>query len=198
MPFPTRAATSPPNAFAAMRSAAAAAGISLPGTLSDDACVALCVANLLEGSASGTVGVFSTLNATGLSTLAGGVTMGATALAVPKYGVTVAALGTTQNSTPTAAQLLGGVVTQTGETGGGTVTTPTGAVLSAAIADVAIGMAFQCLFMNLGGGQTLTITAGATGMTIIGTAGVGTGKSALLTFVNTAADTWSCYCNVSA
>lgn len=109
-----------------------------------------------------------------------------------------AALGTTQNSTPTAAQLLGGIVTQTGATGAGTVTTPTGAVLSAAIPGVQVGFAFSTLFVNLGGAQTLTITAGASGMTIIGTAAVGTGKSATLTFVNTAVNTWNCYVVVSA
>lgn len=191
MAFPTRSATTNGNGFAVLRSAAAAAGVSL-GTLSEVDAIALCVANLLEGTPTGTVGVFSTLNATGA------VNLGATALAPPKTAATVASLGTTQNSTPTAAQLLGGIVTQTGQTAGGTVTTPTGATLSAAIADVAVGMVFQCLFANLGGGQTLTITAGATGMTVVGTAAVGSGKNAWLTFINTAPDTWSCYVNVSA
>lgn len=115
------------------------------------------------------------------------------------YGSTTAALGTTQNSTPTAAQLLGGVVTQTGQAGGGTVTTPTGTVLSSAMPRTPVaGDTFNCLFANLGGGQTLTITAGASGMTVIGTAAIGSGKNATLTFVNVSANTWNCYVVVSA
>lgn len=115
-----------------------------------------------------------------------------------------AALGTAQNSTPTAAQLLGGIVTQTGATGAGTVTLPTGTLLSTAVsgstvssADPFAGQSFTTLFANLGGSQTLTIT-GATGSTVIGTAAIGTGKNALLTFVNTGANTWNVYVNVSA
>jgi len=115
----------------------------------------------------------------------------------PVYALTVASLGTTQNSTPTTAQLLGGIVTQTGATGAGTVTLPTGTLLSAAIPTVAVGYTFDCSFINLGGSQTLTIT-GATGSTVVGTAAVGTGKSASLTFTNTGTNTWNVYCFVSA
>lgn len=110
---------------------------------------------------------------------------------------TTTALGTTQNSTPTAAQLIGGLVTQTGATGAGTVTLPTGTQLSAALATVAVGYSFECIFANLGGAQTLTIT-GATGSTVIGTAAVGTGKNAQLTFINTGTNTWNVYIVVSA
>ena len=111
---------------------------------------------------------------------------------------TVASLGTTQNSTPTAAQLIGGLVTQTGATGAGTVTLPTGTLLSGAlVGTVAVGFSFDCVFANLGGSQTLTIT-GATGSTVIGTAAVGTGKNAYLTFVNSGTNTWNVYVIVSA
>ncbi len=191
MTFPTRAASVNGQAFSALRNAAASAGISIAGLSETDA-IALCVANLLEGTAPSTVGTFGALTATGL------VNLGSAALAPPKLAATVSGLGTHQNSTPTAAQLLGGICTQTGATGAGTVTTPTGATLSAAIADVAVGMTFDCLFVNVGGGQTLTITAGATGMTIVGTAAIPTGVAALLRFVNTVADTWVCYVIVSA
>lgn len=109
-----------------------------------------------------------------------------------------AALGTTQNSTPTAAQLIGGIVTQTGATGAGTVTLPTGTVLSAALPTAVAGDTFDCIFANVGGGQTLTITAGASGITLVGTAAVPTGKTARLTFVCTAANTWTVYINLSA
>jgi hypothetical protein len=110
---------------------------------------------------------------------------------------TIGSLGTTQNSTPSAANLLGGVVTQTGATGAGTVTLPTGTQLSTAVIGVAVGDTFDCVFANLGGSQTLTIT-GATGSTVLGNAAVPTGKNAFLTFVNTGANTWNVYVIVSA
>jgi hypothetical protein len=116
----------------------------------------------------------------------------------PVTNLTVASLGTTQNSTPTAAQLLNGIVTQTGATGAGTVTLPTGTQLSSACGQTpAIGDTFSCLFANLGGGQTLTIT-GATGSTVKGTAAVASGKNAVLIFENTGTNTWDVYCIVSA
>lgn len=112
---------------------------------------------------------------------------------------TLTDLGTTQNSTPTAAQLLGGLVKQTGQTAGGTVTTPTGAVLSAACPVVpSAGYSFTTVFLSVTGGQTLTITAGASGMTVRGTAAIPAGKTGILTFVCTAADTWDCWVNLSA
>lgn len=115
------------------------------------------------------------------------------------FGQTITALGTSQNSTPSAAQLLGGVVTQTGATGAGTVTTPTGTVLSAAMPKAVVtGDSFECLFCNLGGSQNLVITAGASGMTVVGNATVPSGKNANLTFVNTGATAWDCFVEVSA
>ncbi len=109
----------------------------------------------------------------------------------------VASLGTTQNSTPTAAQLLGGFVTQTGQTGAGTVTLPTGTLMSAAVSGVAVGDNFQCIFANLGGSENLVITA-ATGMAVVGNGTVPSGKNAILNFVNTGTNAWSCYVTVSA
>lgn len=109
-------------------------------------------------------------------------------------GGAIASMGTTQNSTPTAAQLLGGIVTQTSATGGGTVTLPTGTVMSAAVTGVQVGDSFRVRFANLGGGQTLTIT-GTTGMTVVGTATVATGTNIDLLLVNTGTNTWTCYTN---
>lgn len=112
---------------------------------------------------------------------------------------TLTALGTAQNTTPTAAQTIGGVLTQTSSTGAGTCTTPTGALISSAFPVVpTTGASFQCLYTNLGGGQTVTITAGATGVTVVGTAAVPSGKSCFMTWVCTAADTWTVYCTLSA
>ena len=61
-------------------------------------------------------------------------------------GGAIASMGTTQNSTPTAAQLLGGIVTQTSATGGGTVTLPTGTVMSTAVTGVQVGDSFRVRF----------------------------------------------------
>lgn len=136
-----------------------------------------------------------TINIGGTST--GQVSIGRGSVGPVVQSSTIASLGTTQNSTPTAAQIIGGVVTQTGATGAGTVTLPTGTQLSTAITGVAVGDTFQTVFANLGGGQTLTIT-GATGSTVIGTAAIGSAKNALLDFVNTGANTWNVYVTVSA
>lgn len=110
---------------------------------------------------------------------------------------TVTAIGAAQNSTPTAAQLLGGIVTQSSQTGGGTVTTPIGSALSTAVPGVVVGATFTTLFANIGN-QTLTFTAGASGVTIVGTAALPTLKNATLTFVNTGTNTWNVYTQISA
>jgi hypothetical protein len=95
----------------------------------------------------------------------------------------------TQNGTPTIAQLLGGYINHASTTGAGTLTVPTGSLISAGITGVAVGTRFQCWYYN-SGSQTVTIT-GDTGSTVTGgTAAVTTGKSNLITFVNTAANTW--------
>lgn len=143
----------------------------------------------VDAKGSGTIVIGGT--STGL------VSLGRGGANVVMLNSTTTALGTVQNSTPTAAQLLGGIVTQTGATGAGTVTLPTGTLLSTADPGVAVGDTFQCVFANLGGGQTLTIT-GATGATVVGTAAIGSGKNAILNFVNTGANTWNVYVIVSA
>jgi hypothetical protein len=105
-------------------------------------------------------------------------------------------LGTNQNSTPTAAQLLGGYLTQASTTGAGTVTLCTGTLLSTAVTGVTVGDTFDCWLANTGN-QTLTIT-GAVGTTVIGTAALPTLKNAIMTFYNTGSNTWNVYCYVSA
>lgn len=133
-----------------------------------------------------------TLDGKGTST--GGVSIGRSSLRPPFLSATVASLGTAQNSTPSAAQLLGGIVTQTGATGAGTFTLPSGTTLSAAIAPTpTVGDTFQCIFTNLGGGQTITVT-GATGTTVAGKAATATATSTTMTFINTGANTWTIYC----
>ena len=95
-----------------------------------------------------------------------------------------------QNATPTIAQILGGIVRHTSVTGGGTVTVPTGALMSAGVSGVAIGSTIKWLYYN-DGNQTATITQAASGHTLVGgTAAVTTGKHIYVTSVCTAADTW--------
>lgn len=101
-----------------------------------------------------------------------------------------------QNSTWTAAQLLGGFIVHDGKTGSGTATTCTGAELSAAIAGVAVGYSFTCVFYAKD--QQATVTAGTSGITVLGTAAVPASKAATLHFICTAADTWSVYVVLSA
>ncbi len=115
-----------------------------------------------------------------------------------QIGQTMTALGTVQSSTPTSAQLLGGIVTQSGTGGGGTVTLPTGTALSTAcFRTPATGDTFMVNFVSITGGQTLTLT-GATGTAIRGSAAVAAGKNATMLFVCTGSNTWDVLCNVSA
>lgn len=126
-------------------------------------------------------------------TSTGGVGLNRGALQALQVGMTLTAIGTTQNSTPTAAQLLGGILTQTSATGAGTITLPTGTLLSAACPRTPVaGDTFKCTFANLGGGQTLTVT-GVTGTTVSGGATIATAKSATLVFTNTGSNAWSIY-----
>jgi len=127
----------------------------------------------------------------GTTKATGAVRLGTTALNTPIYGTTSTVIDA-QNGTPTIAQLLGGIIRHNSKTGAGTLTTPTGAELSAGIADVAVGYTFDCLYVNYGN-QTVTITPGASGVTVTGTAAITTGKNALMRFVNTAANTWIVY-----
>lgn len=113
------------------------------------------------------------------------------ALKALQVGLTLTALGTTQSSTPTAAQLLGGFLTQTGSTGAGAITLPTGTALSAACPRTpATGDSFECIIANLGGGQTLTVT-GATGTTVVSGGAIATAKTAIAKFICTGSNSWS-------
>lgn len=113
---------------------------------------------------------------------------------LPVVAGTVTSLGTAQNSTPTAAQLLGGILTQTSDTGAGTVTLPTGTNMDAALGAPTTGDNFEVYFANLGGGQTLTLTA-ASGFTVVGTATIATGTNISFRCVRTGTNTWVAYTN---
>lgn len=142
----------------------------------------------------GSTTVSGTLSATGTSSLTGQVYVGGTAKKVQIFGTTTTDLDA-QSGTATIAQLLGGVYTHNSKTGAGTLTTPTGAEISAGIPNVAVGSSFEVFYYNRGN-QTVTLTAGASGVTLYGTVAVTTGKVAVMLFVNTAANTWSVYCQM--
>lgn len=110
---------------------------------------------------------------------------GAVLVRAPSVSGTVATAGTL-----TAKLALGGYIVGTGA--GGIVTTCTGTELSAAIPSVAAGDMFELYYDADGTTGTHTITAGASGMTVIGTGVVPSGVGGVLKFICTAANTWKC------
>ena len=99
----------------------------------------------------------------------------------------------------TAAQLSGAgrvVYTMTPSTGR-TLTTPTGAQLGAGFTDEAVGTSFEFTVVNVAAAtHAITLTAGASGVTLLGVAGMATvaaASSATFVGVFTAADTVSIY-----
>ncbi len=130
----------------------------------------------------------------GVST--GQLSIGRTTAGTVFGGVVNTAIAT-QNGTLTIAQMLGGLITHASTTGAGTLTTPTGTAMSAGITNVAVGDNFWCVYANTGN-QTVTITAGASGVTLTGTAAVPAGKNAQLFCVCTAANTWVVNITLSA
>lgn len=146
--------------------------------------------------ATGAISAKGALIVDGAATMAGQIVMSRTAKTVPIIGATVTDYDA-QAATLTIAGLLGGIATQNSKTGASTATTPTGAEISAGITGVATGDSFRCRFYNRGN-QTSTITAGASGVTLAGTAAVPTLKCADLLFVCTGANAWTCYILLSA
>jgi len=99
-------------------------------------------------------------------------------------------------TTQSAATLLaGGPVVYTMTPGAArALTTPTGAQLGAAVADEAVGTSFEFSVVNLAGAtHAITLTAGASGVTLVGSAVVAAASSASFVGVFTAADTVSIY-----
>ena len=75
-------------------------------------------------------------------------------------------------------------------TAGRTLTTPTGAELGAAFTDEAVGTSFKFSVVNLAGAtHAITLTAGASGVTLVGVVAVAAASSASFVGVFTAADT---------
>lgn len=114
-----------------------------------------------------------------------------------------AGAGTDQNETLTAATMINAIFVHTIATGR-TLTTPTGAQISAGCpTDLAVGDSFLFHLITVGTGadDIVTLTAGASGVTLVGPATVGPdiqateGLNAYGTwlFRNSAADTWIGY-----
>lgn len=83
---------------------------------------------------------------------------------------TITNITTAGPATYTAAQLLGGLITRNTSGAGRTDTTPTAALLVAAVPAAAVGTSFEFVIINTAGAaETLTV-AGGTGVTISGTA----------------------------
>lgn len=104
------------------------------------------------------------------------------------------------NDTLTAAQMINGIVQHTVTTGR-TLTTPTGTQISAGCpADLAVGDCFYLHVITIGTGadDISTLTAGASGVTLVGKATVGPDTAAIAAygtwlFRNTASNTWIGY-----
>ena len=145
--------------------------------------------------------VSPSINASGTGALSiGGVSTGGLVIgrttAYTVFGGVVNTAIATQNATPTAAQMLGGLITHTSVTGAGTFTVPTGTLMSGAITGNVAGDGFWTVYANVGN-QTVTITAAA-GNTLTGTAAVPAGKNAQIFSVCTAANTWISNITLSA
>lgn len=97
-----------------------------------------------------------------------------------------------QSGTPTIAQILGGIITHNSKTGAGTLTVPTGTLMSGGVANVAVGSTINWLYYNRGS-QTVTVTAATDHTLQGGTAAVTTGKYIYVKSVCTAANTWVSY-----
>ncbi len=166
-----------------VKSAAAAGGVAL-SVVSSGTNEALSID--AKGSGAINIGTTST----------GFIYLGKGSVSTPIYSGAVTSIAT-QNGTPTIAQLLGGIISHASTTGAGTLTTPTGAAMSTGIPGVATGSNFRVMYANTGD-QTVTITAGATGMTIVGTAAVPAGKNAEILFACTGSNTWLAYVVLSA
>jgi len=109
---------------------------------------------------------------------------------------TVTTLAASGAQTATAAQLLGGVLVSTA-TAAFALTTATGAEICAALEEVnqnVIGVSFEFSIVNLGTSTYhITLTAGATGVTVTGVAAVNAGTSGTFRALVTAADTLVIY-----
>lgn len=94
----------------------------------------------------------------------------------------------------TAAELFNSKLFTQTPTANRTFTTPTGAELGAGLTDEVVGTSFEFTIVNLAPSTyTITVTAGASGVTIVGAAAVAAATSGTFIGVFTAANTVSIY-----
>jgi hypothetical protein len=94
---------------------------------------------------------------------------------------------TAATATLTAAEMINGIVRQSGTIGAQNTSTATAAALVAVIENCQVGSSFEFILMNTSD-NTTTITAGA-GVTLVGTVAVPTNKTQIYRGVVTAVDT---------
>jgi len=94
--------------------------------------------------------------------------------------------------TLTAADLAQGIISAT-SSGSYALTTPTGAALDAAFSNAPIGASFPLSLTHGSATNVITLTAGATGVTVVGLATVTGITSGTWIFRKTADATWSAY-----
>lgn len=152
-------------------------------------------------TASGVVSLTDILGVTGVATFtaqdvhSGGLTCADTkpmiggTLATPKLTVTAKTSGA--GYTITAAELLGGFISDTSATGAIAATLPTVASVVALLPGYVVGTSFRFIYKNLGD-QTVTLTTGAT-WTMTGTMTIAATKYREFIFRITGATTGVCY-----
>ena len=138
------------------------------------------------------VSIAGTFLASGVNTLSGVTSITGQSYTLNPVLQNTVTVVDAQNATPTIANILGGIVTHNSKSGAGTVTVPTGTVMSAGVPNVAIGSTINWLYYNYGN-QTATITAAADHTLVGGTAAVTTGKHMEIVSTCTAANTWVTY-----
>lgn len=112
---------------------------------------------------------------------------------VEKVTVVAASDAATVQSAATLAA-AGQVVYTMTPTTGRALTTPTGAELGAAFTDEGVGSSFEFSVVNLAAStHAITLTAGASGVTLVGSATISHASSASFVGVFTAANTVSIY-----
>ena len=94
--------------------------------------------------------------------------------------------------TLTAADFAAGIISAT-SSGSYALTTPTGAQMDAAFTNAKVGSSFDLSLTHGSATNVITLTAGASGVTIVGLATVTGITSGTWSFRKTGAGTWSAY-----
>lgn len=102
------------------------------------------------------------------------------------------AVAITAAYTLTAADFASGIISAT-SSGSYALTTPTGAQMDTAFTNAKVGSSFDLTLTHGSATNVITLTAGASGVTVVGLATVTGITSGTWIFRKTAASTWSAY-----